>query len=190
MINGTALYGPYVDLLPGRYEAVIPFDPKTPCHGGAMMDVCAGVGAERLAEQWITADQILAGGMSARLDFLCPRLSHGVEVRLFADGGFSAGILSVEIKGELAKARSEFETQDEIKKILRLLRPYAAGGFRKARFGSRCDGGYILLDDLQGVDTAFSFGVEQKETGCSASQLIEAPGRVTTYACIRRRFCD
>jgi hypothetical protein len=29
------------------------------------MDVCAGVGAERLAEQWITEDQILAGGMSA-----------------------------------------------------------------------------------------------------------------------------
>ena len=28
------------------------------------MDVCAGVGAERLAEQWITADQILAGGFS------------------------------------------------------------------------------------------------------------------------------
>jgi hypothetical protein len=161
MINGTALYGPYVDLLPGRYEAVIRFDPKTPCCGSAMMDVCAGVGAERLAEQWITADQILAGGMSARLDFSCPRPSHGVEVRLLTDGGFSAGILSVEINGELAEPATEFETQDEIKKILRLLRPYAVEGFRKARFGSPCDGGYILLDDFQGVDTAFSFGVEQ-----------------------------
>jgi hypothetical protein len=161
MINGTALYGPYLDLLPGRYEAVIRFDPETPCHGGAMMDVCAGVGAERLAEQWITADQILAGGMSARLDFSCPRPSHGVEVRLLVDGGFRGGILSVEINGELAKPTSEFETQDEIKKIFRLLRPYAVEGFRKARFGSPCDGGYILLDDFQGIDTAFSFGVEQ-----------------------------
>ena len=125
------------------------------------MDVCAGVGAERLAEQWITEDQILAGGMSARLDFSCPRPSHGVEVRLLVDGGFSAGIQSVEINGELAKPASEFETQDEIKKILRLLRPYAVEGFRKARFGSPCDGGYILLDDFQGIDTAFSFGVEQ-----------------------------
>lgn len=161
MINGTALYGPYLDLLPGRYEAVIRFDPETPCRGRAIMDVCAGVGAERLAEQWITEDQILAGGMSARLDFSCPRPSHGVEVRLLVDGGFSAGIQSVEINGELAKPASEFETQDEIKKILRLLRPYAVEGFRKARFGSPCDGGYILLDDFQGIDTAFSFGVEQ-----------------------------
>jgi hypothetical protein len=160
-INGTALYGPYLDLLPGRYEAVIRFDPETPCHGRAIMDVCAGVGAERLAEQWITADQILAGGMSARLDFSCPRPLHGVEVRLLVDGGFSAGIQSVEINGELAKPASEFETQGEIKKIFRLLRPYAVEGFTKARFGSSHDGGYILLDDLQGVDTAFSFGVEQ-----------------------------
>jgi hypothetical protein len=161
LINGTALYGPYLDLLPGRYEAVIHFDPETPCHGGAIMDVCAGVGAERLAEQWITADQILAGGMSARLEFSCPRPSHGVEVRLLVDGRFSASIVSVEISGELAKTSSEFETQDEIKNTLRLLRPYAVDGFSKARFGSPCDGGYILLDDLQGVDTAFSFGVEQ-----------------------------
>jgi hypothetical protein len=82
-------------------------------------------------------------------------------VRLLADGGFSAGIQSVEINGELAEPASEFETQDKVKKILRLLRPYAVEGFRKARFGSPCDGGYILLDDFQDVDTAFSFGVEQ-----------------------------
>jgi hypothetical protein len=160
-MTGTALYGPYVDLLAGRYEAVIRFDPHTPCHGCAMMDVCAGVGAERLAEQWITADQILVGGLNAKLEFSCARRLHGVEVRLLADGGFSAGILSVEISGELAKPTSEFETQDEIKNILRLLRPYAAEGFTKARFGTPYDGGYILLDDFRGIDTAFSFGVEQ-----------------------------
>ena len=33
MTNGTALYGPYVELLAGSYEAVIRFDPDTPCHG-------------------------------------------------------------------------------------------------------------------------------------------------------------
>jgi hypothetical protein len=30
----------------------------------------------------------------------------------------------------------------------------------KARFGSAHDGGYILLDDFRGIDTAFSLGVE------------------------------
>src|ERR1700731_1623213 len=114
MINGTALYGPYLDLLPGRYEAVIHFDPETPCHGRAIMDVCAGVGAERLPGERETAGQKLARGVRARLDFSCPHPLHGVEVRLLVDGGFSAGIQSVEINGELAKPASEFETQGEI----------------------------------------------------------------------------
>src|SRR5205085_6059534 len=107
---------------------------------------------------WITADQIVAGGMSASLVFSCPRPSRGVEVRLLTDGGFSAGIVSVEISGELAKSTCEFETQEEIKSILRLLRPHAVEGFSKARFGSPYDGGYVLLDDFRGLDTAFSFG--------------------------------
>ena len=55
----------------------------------------------------------------------------------------------------------DLTTQNEIKNTLRLLRPYAVEGFCKARFGSAHDGGYINLDDFRGVDTAFSFGVEQ-----------------------------
>src|SRR5260370_5278381 len=55
----------------------------------------------------------------------------------------------------------DFTTQNEIKNTLRLLRPHAVKGFCKARFGSAHDGGYILLDDFRGVDTAFSFGIEQ-----------------------------
>jgi hypothetical protein len=53
------------------------------------------------------------------------------------------------------------ETRKKIKSVLRLLRPHAAKGFSKARFGSSHDGGYVLLDDFQGIDTAFSLGVEQ-----------------------------
>src|SRR5260370_37734133 len=68
MTNGTALYGPYVDLLAGRHQALIRFDPETPCHGGAMMDVCAEFAAERLAEQWITAEQILSRGTDAEVE--------------------------------------------------------------------------------------------------------------------------
>jgi hypothetical protein len=109
-VTGVALYGPYIDLLPGRYEAVIRFDPGTPCGGSAMMDVCATVGAERLTSQSITADEILAAGMSARLEFSCPRPLHGVEVRLFADGLFSAGITAVEINGEIADSTAEFQS--------------------------------------------------------------------------------
>jgi Macrocin-O-methyltransferase (TylF) len=106
MASGTALYGPYIDLLAGRYEAVIRFDPDIACRGRAIMDVCAGVGTERLAWQLISADQIVADDMSARLEFSCVRAAHGVEIRLLAESEFSAGIVSVEIGGELAKSVS------------------------------------------------------------------------------------
>jgi SAM-dependent methyltransferase len=55
----------------------------------------------------------------------------------------------------------DFTIQGEIKNTLRLLRPYAAKGVRKARFGSTNDGGYVHLDDFRDVDRAFSFGIEQ-----------------------------
>jgi hypothetical protein len=70
-----------------------------------------------------------------------------------------------------------FEIQEEIKRTLRFLRPYAARGFRKARFGGPHDGGYILLDDFRGIDTAFSFGIEN-----NASWDVEIAKRcVTVY---------
>jgi hypothetical protein len=149
MANGTALYGPYVDLLAGRYESVIRFDPNMPCHGGAMMDVCAGFAAEQLSSHWITADQILAAGMTAKLEFSCHRPLQGVEVRLLVDGAFSAGIASVEINGELAEAGSESQSliisdlpkpsvEDSVRKGRNLYEGYQRGiGLAFSNLGAR-----------------------------------------------------
>jgi SAM-dependent methyltransferase len=63
-----------------------------------MMDACAG--PMMLANQRITADQILNGGMSARLRFSTPTPLGGVEVRLLVDGELTVGIASLEIFGE------------------------------------------------------------------------------------------
>jgi hypothetical protein len=98
--NGVALYGPYIDLPAGHYEAVIQFDPARPCYGEARMDVSADIGRDQLSEQRITADQIRANGMSARLDFVCSRPLRAVEVRMAVKGGFSGRIVAVEISGE------------------------------------------------------------------------------------------
>jgi hypothetical protein len=54
-----------------------------------------------------------------------------------------------------------FEIQRRVLGILQLLKPHQAAGFKKARFGSANDGGYILIDDFDQIDAAFSFGIEQ-----------------------------
>jgi hypothetical protein len=140
--------------------------------------------------------------MTAKLEFWCPAPCNNVEVRLLAGDSFSAGILSVEIGGELTECPSEWEIKNELRLVrpypssddlmrhnpvlhgpfdqiseelaaeddeqirnaLRLLRPYAARGYKKARFGNPHDGGYVLIDHFEGIDTAFSLGVEQNAT--------------------------
>jgi len=57
-------------------------------------------------------------------------------------------------------ANDAFELQAQIRNTLRLLRPQTAKGVRKARFGSAGDGGYVHLDDFEGLDTAVSMGIE------------------------------
>jgi hypothetical protein len=49
---------------------------------------------------------------------------------------------------------------DRSQALLAKLRPVKAKGFQKARFGSRNDGGYVILDDFKPLDYMFSFGVE------------------------------
>jgi|WetSurMetagenome_2_1015567.scaffolds.fasta_scaffold50989_2 hypothetical protein len=49
----------------------------------------------------------------------------------------------------------------EVRSLFRTLAPVRAHGHEKTRFGSRHDGGYVCLDDLDGIDAVLSFGVEQ-----------------------------
>lgn len=43
--------------------------------------------------------------------------------------------------------------------IVRLLKPHALVGARKVRVGGGGDGGYVMVDDFEGVETTFSLGV-------------------------------
>jgi hypothetical protein len=49
--------------------------------------------------------------------------------------------------------------QEELRATLRLLEPQKVVGFSKKRVGSAGDGGYVQIDDLEGLTHAFSFGV-------------------------------
>jgi Methyltransferase FkbM domain len=55
------------------------------------------------------------------------------------------------------------ELQPEITTILRLLEPKKATDYVKIRVGTHGDGGYVQLDDLEGISRAFSFGVADND---------------------------
>jgi FkbM family methyltransferase len=54
--------------------------------------------------------------------------------------------------------------QGEILAILRLLEPKKAAGYQKIRVGSKSDGGYVQIDDLDRISHAFSFGVSDNDS--------------------------
>lgn len=49
--------------------------------------------------------------------------------------------------------------RDPLAGLLRKMTPHRAVGVAKARYGSRHDGGYIMLDDFRGITGAFSMGI-------------------------------
>ncbi|HEV3272735.1 MAG TPA: hypothetical protein VGZ93_11190 [Candidatus Methylacidiphilales bacterium] len=77
--------------------------------------------------------------------------------------------LADEQEQELGRLRREFrecaaELQyerhgDKLREILALLRPMKVVGFEKVRVGAGHDGGYVMLDDFEGVSVAHSLGI-------------------------------
>ena len=49
---------------------------------------------------------------------------------------------------------------EQLAAALRQLRPQRVIGFNKVRVGGASDGGYVCLDDFDGVDTVLSFGID------------------------------
>ena len=70
----------------------------------------------------------------------------------------------VTMNADFARQKLSFQIQREIRDAFSLLRPYGVDEFNKLRFGAAHDGGYILIDDFRGIDTALSFGI-----GCDSS---------------------
>ena len=86
--QGTALFGPHVDLPPGSYRARIAC--RGPTAGSAVMDVVHGGGAHRVAKGKVDHAPF-------DLAFTVTEDVQAVEVRLFGRRGFTARIASVEI---------------------------------------------------------------------------------------------
>lgn len=113
------------------------------------------------------------------LDFSvnCLTVSSGIQLDPFFSHS-SAGIKRelTSIKESLAKIQTQLlinswvnemphqELRERILMIGSLLSPMAVPGMRKVRIGNQADGGYVMLDDFDGVDGALSLGVNYDDS--------------------------
>lgn len=97
---GTMLYGPYMLLFPGHYEARVTFDPAIMPKGSATLDIAVDTGRKVLATRTLHAEKLQEEGMSASLRFSSGDLMRRTEIRLLCGSEFVAAVQSVEICGE------------------------------------------------------------------------------------------
>jgi hypothetical protein len=64
-----------------------------------------------------------------------------------------------QLEGVYREDKSSPAVQEEVLAVLRLLQPKKAIDRAKIRVGTNGDGGYVQLDDLEGISPALSFGI-------------------------------
>jgi len=100
--TGTILYGPYMLLFPGQYEAKVTFDPAILPQGSATLDVSVDAGRTVLATRTLDAERLQEEGMRASLKFSGGDLMRRTEIRLLCGSAFIAAVHSVEVCGEFS----------------------------------------------------------------------------------------
>jgi hypothetical protein len=90
----TGLFGPYVDLPPGRYLARMWFSGEV--RGAGKLDVAADIGRSVLAEAAV--DETAARRGCAEIGWTMHSPCDGLEVRLHCNGGFSGRVRLLEIE--------------------------------------------------------------------------------------------
>ena len=98
--TGAMLFGPYIHLLRGRYQATVKFDPAVAPKGSVRLEVCADNGLQMLATQTLDAQRLVEQGMNASIAFCCSEAKQRAEVRLLCHSEFVAAVQSVDIYGE------------------------------------------------------------------------------------------
>ena len=167
--GGVAVYGPYQEYPPGRYVVTFELyaEGYAPNHADtvvAVVEVTSDNGTTVFEQSKVYASRLIVGNNHIQLHFTLEQLTV-VEFRIHTTGLARLRICHERALAQISAAplvgTGSFEVQQRALELLRLLRPHAAKGFHKARFGSPNDGGYIMLDDFDRITAAFSFGIEQ-----------------------------
>ena len=91
---GFALFGPYLSLPAGSYEAEILFDPDEPVRGAAVADVARDAGSVVVQDR-VTFDG--ETGVVIRLAWMLAEPAAQVEVRLRNEAGFTGSIVGLRV---------------------------------------------------------------------------------------------
>ncbi|MGB8982107.1 MAG: DUF6492 family protein, partial [Anaerolineales bacterium] len=69
------------------------------------------------------------------------------------------GSVNIAMKIVDSDQTDNFMLRERLISLGRLLRPMKVVGYKKKRFGSPHDGGYVMLDDITGIKAVFSLGI-------------------------------
>lgn len=170
---GCLMFGPYAWTGAGEYK--VEFDlaviGDVPDASGvsAYLDVAAAAGSVVLATRQVAAAE-LSNDLKTidvkftLLEYRCMefRVHTPGNGRLVAAPARLTKLADLPAEPAIDVARvsdDPFMLAQQVRTVLRLLRPQRAVGVSKVRLGNIADGGYICLDDFAGVDVAFSFGI-------------------------------
>lgn len=113
---------------------------------------------------------------------LLRRISLSVQQGANADAVLSAGAgpapngnINISVKTVISDTADSFELRGRLAELGRLLRPMKAAGYAKKRFGSKFDGGYVMLDDFDGIKAAFSLGIANNADWDMAMAIEDLP---------------
>ena len=173
--SGHALYGPYAWVTHGVFQVdfevalgtdkTIRNDPVC-----VVLDVVADEGQTLIAERRLRASDLGQGLRTFSLLFVMRRMTR-IEHRVAVTGAAAvlvgcrpvlpriAGVLDEAPEGCGFSPAEMTALAERTRTLLRPLAPWRLTDHAMVRMGGTGDGGYVCVDDLEGVDTAFSFGI-------------------------------
>lgn len=171
---GHHVYGPYESRPAGVYRVEYDLALEDVAEGAdrvcAVLDVCCDDGTVVLADRRVFLSDLAQDKRAFSVLVELSDIRNRLEYRIYATGEATlhvgiaprltrvSGVLDLFPRDELARM-DPAALADDTRRILRHLEPHRLLGYGFVRLGNPGDGGYVCVDDWDGIDTAFSFGI-------------------------------